>query len=390
MVSSFPAIPHGPLYYRQVENDKIKALKLSCGNFDSCMNLSQTSMNDLLWWIAHVESAETRLIRSDPEFELYTDSSGQAWGAHRKDTDIKAGGPWTASESSQHINVLEIKACLFGLQALCNECRDIHIRLLVDNTTAVTYVKNMGGSHSLQCNEVARDIWQWAINRNIWLTVAHVPGVANVIADRESRKKYQSETEWMLNPIVFRKLASEFTFTADIDLFASRLNKQIDKFVSWNPEPECVGVDAFTMNWRHLNGYIFCPFSVIPRVLQQMSSQQAEALVILPNWPTQPWFPTAMRMLVDKPRLINKHRCLLTLPTQPNKVHPLWDRLELMACHLSGITTKQKAFRKTLLQSYVNHGQMAQSSNTEHISTGGSSFAMNGILIPTIRIFQKF
>ena len=31
------------------------------------------------------------------------------------------------------------------------------------------------------------------------------------------------------------------------DLFASRLNKQLDRYVSWHPDPDAKAVDAFSL-----------------------------------------------------------------------------------------------------------------------------------------------
>ena len=41
-------------------------------------------------------------------------------------------------------------------------------------------------------------------------------------------------------------------FVPDIDLFASRLNKQMDSFVSWYPEPGVMHCNAFTISWHNL------------------------------------------------------------------------------------------------------------------------------------------
>ena len=59
--------------------------------------------------------------------------------------------------------------------------------MLSDNTTAVSYLKNMGGSHSIPCNKIARDIWMWCKDREIWLTPGHIPGIENTEADLASR-----------------------------------------------------------------------------------------------------------------------------------------------------------------------------------------------------------
>ena len=42
MVSSFPGVLYGPLFYRQLELDKAMVLKANNGNFDAVMTLSDT------------------------------------------------------------------------------------------------------------------------------------------------------------------------------------------------------------------------------------------------------------------------------------------------------------------------------------------------------------
>lgn len=49
--------------------------------------------------------------------------------------------------------------------------------------TAVTVLNNMDTSHSWLLNELNKEIWTWCIHRGIWLTVAHIPGKTNVVAE---------------------------------------------------------------------------------------------------------------------------------------------------------------------------------------------------------------
>jgi hypothetical protein len=46
-------------------------------------------------------------------------------------------------------------------------------------------------------------------------------------------------------------------FYPGVDLFASRLNKQLDKYVSWFPDPKAVTSDAFSICWSNYKPYIF-------------------------------------------------------------------------------------------------------------------------------------
>ena len=50
------------------------------------------------------------------------------------------------SEEGQanQINYLEILACFLTLKTFCTDLRDCHIKAMIDNTTAISYINNMG------------------------------------------------------------------------------------------------------------------------------------------------------------------------------------------------------------------------------------------------------
>ena len=61
-----------------------------------------------------------------------------------------------------------------------------------------------GGVKSNKCNSLAKQIWSWCIERDLWLSAAHVPGSENE-AD-ESSTKFNDNTEWMLDQNIFSQL----------------------------------------------------------------------------------------------------------------------------------------------------------------------------------------
>ena len=97
------------------------------------------------------------------------------------------GGRWTPSEAEYHINILELLAAFFSLKCFCSHMNNCHIQIQIDNTTALAYINNMGGSKSKELNQLAVQIWEWCISRNIWLTAVHIPGRLNTGADEKSR-----------------------------------------------------------------------------------------------------------------------------------------------------------------------------------------------------------
>ena len=57
---------------------------------------------------------------------------------------------------------------------------------------------------------------------------------------------------------------------------------------------------------------------------------------MVPNWPTQIWFLFLMDMLISEPFIIPPSINQLELPSNVKETHPLWRRLELMGCMVSG------------------------------------------------------
>ena len=333
LVAAFPAVQYGPLFYRALERDKIVALKVHRGHFDRKMSLSNEAKQELQWWIAHIADSFSAIRHPSPTIEIRTDASGQGWGA--TDLNTSTGGRWNEYElefaKSSKINYLETLAAGFGLKSLCSEIYDQHILIRIDNTTAVSYINNMGGTKSPDCNRAAKEVWMWCVEHRVWITAAHLPGKLNTEADHLSRK-FNDRTEWMLDKGAFASIIQKFG-KPEIDLFASRLNNQVHKYVSWLPDPEAVAVDAFTLNWNRLSFYAFPPFCLITKCLQKIRDDGAEGIMIVPNWPTQAWFPLVQKLMVGEPMLLHRSESLITLPCS-NTPHPLHAKLDLLCCRL--------------------------------------------------------
>ena len=260
-------VEYGQAHSKALELDRNSAFGQNQGNFDAHMTISREGRVDVEWWLRNVEKS-VRIIRSDiAGLTMFTDASLLGWGASLN--GIQVGGRWLASELS-HINVLELKAILLGLQSLCR-VNNTHIHIKTDNTTALTYVRKMGGVRSAQCNAVAQLIWSWAECGANWLSVSHVRGVDNARADTASRQ-FNDNIEWELHPRIYRKICIKYG-TPQIDLFASRLNNKCDIYCSWKPDPGATFTDAFSLDWTDIDAYAFPPFSMVLRVLNKATQQ---------------------------------------------------------------------------------------------------------------------
>ena len=236
-------------------------------------------------------------------------------------------------EKDLHINVLESKAVLFGLQSLC-KVNNQHILIRSDNTATVGAINKMGSSKSSFLDNTVVDIWNWALENNNWLTCSHIAGVLNEEADEESRKQ-ELRTEWMLNREIFSCITQQLSFSPIIDLFASRLNAQLPRFASFRPDPEAEIINSFTLFWGDLDSYAFPSFILIAKVIQKIILDQATGILVVPDWANQSWYNLYQDIRINGILLPPRYN-LFCLPSQPDSPHPMWEKLRLRAALVTG------------------------------------------------------
>ena len=329
--SVFEAVPQGRLHFRGLELDKIKALQKAKGDFESSCHISQEGFNDIAWWKHNIFNAIRDITQHPIDYTITTDASGEGWGA--SDSKVTINGRWSESEKLSHINYLEMKAIFLSLKSLLPQQDSKHVRVFTDNITALTYINKKGGTVSKQCNEMAVAIWEVCLEYNTHITAAHIPGKHNTLADTASRK-FDDAKEWMLDPKYFLQLCSHWG-TPIVDLFASRLNKQTPNYISFQPDPDSFHIDAFTLRWDFNLCYAFPPFSLIHPILRKIRADKARVLLIVPDWPTQSWWPVFKKMSRESisVSINSKH---LNLPGCPSQRHPLWPKLHLTAALVHG------------------------------------------------------
>ena len=84
IVSSFEAVHNGKLYYRNIEQQTIEALKTSKGNFDiNIKNISSASLFEIKRWHNNIMHAKLSIkLIPDNDYVIYADPSESGWGAH--------------------------------------------------------------------------------------------------------------------------------------------------------------------------------------------------------------------------------------------------------------------------------------------------------------------
>ena len=241
------------------------------------------------------------------------------------------------------------------------------------------YQQERGRSPALTAQ--ALELWAVALTAGVSVTAQHIPGIQNVVADTASRQ-IETRTEWTLDRKIFQSIYQRF-YTPEVDLFASRLNHQVPKYVLRYPDPGALAVDAFLQEWSKWTCQIHPPVVLLPRVLRKIKEDRATAVLLIAlNWTGQPWFPDPIQMLVDRPLLLPQRQSLLFLSFQPTAYHPLWKSVHLTVWPLSGTVTKQQAFQRKLLTSCWPHGERPPRSGTEGPGELGYAAVLNGVPVP--------
>lgn len=342
LTSACPAVKYGWLYTKLLERAKYLALQSNHEDYNSKMFISRELIDDINWWKLKIPTAKNAIKKDTFDLEIFTDASLSGWGAFCQ--GHSAHGWWKSPDTNKHINLLELQAIHCGLKYFGSHLKDCNILIRTDNTTALSYINRMGSVKFTDLNVLARSIWQWCENKNIWVFASYIPSDNNWQADRASRI-LPIETEWSLNDEIFALITTHFG-TPEIDLFASIDNRKCVRYISWLADPEAETIDAFTVSWTNFKFYAFPPFSLILRTLQKIVTDQATGILVVPLWKSQPWYPLFIKLLVGDLLFFGPDPNILLCPYRQEK-HPLVKDLTLAVAKLSGRRFDQLVSPKT-------------------------------------------
>ena len=242
MNSTTCVIPPAPLFYRSLQMALSNTLETHSQNYEGLVMLRPDSLEELQWWDTEMSKWNGKtLLKREVDMVIDSDASLQGWGA-RCGTQTTRGA-WSQRETALHINCLELLAATLAVQSFAKGQSRLNILLRIDNTTAVAYINHLGGTVSRELVNLTKNLWMWCLERNIHITAQHLPGIQNTVADAESRSQ-TDRTDWKLPPNIFLKIQQTFG-PLEVDLFATRLSAQCQRYFSWWPDPSAEATDAF-------------------------------------------------------------------------------------------------------------------------------------------------
>lgn len=194
--------------------------------------------------------------------------------------------PASVGASSTH---RELVAVLLGLQAIPDLLRGRRVGWRVDNQAAAAILRI--GSKAPDCQLLAWAVYEATLQLGSSLHPTWVPREENVAADELS--KSPDADDYGLTRDAFRRFCTWFGVSPSIDLFASFVSAQCERFFTRGLSPGGIGVDAFLHSWSEdVCLYCFPPVPVLGRVFRRLLDDGRRcAVIILPVWPSQPWWP---------------------------------------------------------------------------------------------------
>ena len=216
------------------------------------------------WTDREFLSSSVPMHLSSPTRDIMTDASRHGWGGVL--LPHCTSGVWTSEDKTHPINWLELKAIQLTLEEFAPQLEGRTVRVLSDSLCALACLRRQGCLRSDPLMDLSVQILEFCQRLHITLVPVHLAGVLNVLADQHSRESVIS-TEWTLDDRTFSWIVREFG-QPEVDLFATRFNKRIAKFVSPCPDHQALAWDAMAQDWNEWESiYAFPPVSLIPEVI---------------------------------------------------------------------------------------------------------------------------
>lgn len=341
LISLMDIVPLGRLHIRPIQWYLMEFWHPASQEWEALIPVQPQLLPHLNWWLQRENLLKgLPLDPPAPKLTLFTDASLSGWGAYLEGRSVS--GLWSPLELEDHINVLEMRAVLLALRHFIEVVQGQPLLIATDNSTVVAYLQNQGGTHSYPLFLLCREILLFCNRIDTSLTVRHVPGRQNLVADLLSRSQNPVNTEWELHPAVFQQIILLWD-RPHIDLFATSLNHKLETYVSPIPDDKAIAVDAMSIPWKGMFSYMFPPFRLLPRILYKIRKDGCKTILIAPAWPRQSWFPDLLQLSCANPLCLPLRKDLLS-QFKGRKLHSGVQLLRLHAWMLSGQESEREAF----------------------------------------------
>ena len=242
---------------------------------------------------------------SDVKAIIQSDASDEGWGAcllvNGREIETCAQ-TWSDKERLLHITHKEALASALAVATMLRQVpHKCHLQLEVD-AISTAYCWRKGSKLPGMNQHIAPQVVALC-RKGVFIHSRHIPGTTNKRADWLSRNP--DPKNYRVHPEIFQAACRHFGFTPDVDLFASRQNRQCQRYASWRADLKSLG-NAFALNWGKYQAWLNPPWELIPQVLQKIKEDRARALVCFPVWRAAQWWPQFQQLMTQQPVVLNR------------------------------------------------------------------------------------
>lgn len=279
--------------------------------WDSLVHLSIQARQDVRFWLESLDHLAPSPIHPPPlrpRHVLYTDAGDEFWGAslyldsgyfaadarpsHPPPTPARGDLP--APLRAKGSTLRELFAIAEALRVFGPLMRGCHVLIRTDSAAA-TFLWAKGGSQKMdEKGDLALHEAVMAIDALVrrWDLIPQwewVPREVNDIADFWS--KFRDPGDYRLRPDIFAYLDGRWG-PHSVDRMASADNSLLPRFFSRFASVGAEGIDCFSvLDWSSENNFINPDFNLLSRVIEHMQRCGASGTLIIPDWPSAPWWP---------------------------------------------------------------------------------------------------
>ena len=293
--------------------------------FTNWVRLSRLSRRCIQWWIDLESAPEVGRRIWDPPVNLpwtcdACTTKGMGWGATlpsspltgdpQQSLGLPCAGIWTDTERAMGITPLELRAVRKSLECYRRWPRSgdwanpqgwisliagRSLLLWEDNAAVVSILNNYAVSVPHMRDDLYA-IMNILEMEDAWMQTRYVKSLENP-SDYFSRMP--SKAEWVLEQSVANRWM-RFWQPCTVDRFADLASARLPRFNSPYPCRGCEWVNAFTTSWEGECSWINPPWKDIGRIVLRLEQEPgAAAVLLLPYWPGQVWWPRLLSLASD-------------------------------------------------------------------------------------------
>jgi ribonuclease HI len=317
--------PRASLYMKGLQSELAAGVKAK--GWNGWGVVSRRVISELRFWWRQVHyNTPYVFARRIPRALLMTDASEHGWGAvmwFAGEYYLAYGSFLTELDfaSSNRRETTAILRALLYWKPILQKLRGQAISIRTDNMVTVFNLQRQGASESLLYE--TRQIFSLLLKMDVRIAVTHVPGVKNGTADALSRLDKVGDYE--LTAEMYQRGVNFLCVSPTVDLFATDQNHKCQRYLSLpgvTGEGACAW-DALRYSWIGEKVYAFPPVQIVPRILQKIRAERVEAVVVVPEWPSRPWWNLFQDGVVKQVRLGKSEEVLKAGPTmRPNGTKP--------------------------------------------------------------------